>query len=62
MGTLGLPQHKYHFDTHPHDALGFRLSRALNKSHIRRTEDVVLLAFFHLFTMPDKTQRHDRYG
>jgi hypothetical protein len=25
---------------------GFRLSRALNKSHIRRTEDVVPLAFF----------------
>jgi hypothetical protein len=41
---------------------GFRLSRALNKSHIRRTEDVVPLAFFYLFTVPDKTQRHDRYG
>ena len=30
----------------PHYAPGFRLSRALNKSHIRRTEDVVPLAFF----------------
>jgi hypothetical protein len=62
MGTLGLPQHKYRFGPCPHYAPGFRLSRALNKSHIRRTEDVVPLAFFYLFTVPDKTQRHDRYG
>ena len=46
MGTIGIPQYKYSFGPCPHYAPGFRLSRALNKSHIRRTEDVVPLAFF----------------